>query len=180
MKAQEAHRILSHWDKQGLYLFSKRDLAKLFDERGNTLTSTVQWLEAAGILERMARGLFLYRFSERIGGTTIEDIAAGLRRGEYSFVSLESAASLWGFISQIPVRRLTVMTTGREGEFRTPYGTVEFVHTDSKPEEILESTIERPGHPLRLARKERALRDLLRCHRSEDLIDWEKLEDGED
>ncbi|MDV7106381.1 hypothetical protein R3X26_18525 [Vibrio sp. TH_r3] len=29
----------------------------------------------------------------------------------------------FGVISQIPVDRLTVMTTGRSGEFKTPLGT---------------------------------------------------------
>ncbi len=33
--------------------------------------------------------------------------------GEYNYVSLESMLSEYGLISQIPIDRLTVMTTGR-------------------------------------------------------------------
>lgn len=180
MKIQNAQNKLVSWGRQGVYLFSKRDLEKLFEEKGSTLNSTIRRLESADILGHIARGLYIYLFSERIGSVTIEDIALRLRRGEYCYLSLESAASLWGFISQIPLDRITVVTTGREGTFRTPYGTIEFVHTNSSPDDILTSTVERPGHPLRIATKERALRDLLRCHRSRDLIDWEELEDDQD
>ncbi len=41
---------------------------------------------------------------------------------------LESALSEYGVISQIPIDRLTIMTTGRKGHYKTPYGTIEFTH----------------------------------------------------
>lgn len=39
-------------------------------------------------------------------------------RGEYNYISLESALSEYGIISQIPIDRLTIMTTGRKGEYK--------------------------------------------------------------
>lgn len=51
-------------------------------------------------------------------GYTIEHIAKALRPEKYNYVSLESILSEYGVISQIPMDRLTVMTTGREGIWR--------------------------------------------------------------
>ncbi|HGS5457581.1 TPA: hypothetical protein ACN32Y_004777 [Vibrio parahaemolyticus] len=85
------------------------------------------------ILERVARGIYLYTLSkDRFSANTLEIIAKTLRRGEYSYVSLESALSEYGVISQIPMDRLTVMTTGRKGEYKTRYGVIEFTHTKSR------------------------------------------------
>ena len=179
MKIVNAINTLQDWDRRGVYLYSKADLGKLLGEAGHVLTETIRRLVAASAIERVARNLYLLPSSQHIDGTTIEAIAARLRRGDYSYISLESAASLWGLISQVPVGRLTVMTTGREGEFSTPFGTIEFVHTEVTPKDILAQTIERPGHELRLATKQRTLRDLQTCHRSENLIDWEETGDEE-
>ena len=55
-----------------------------------------------------------------------------MRRGEYSYISLETMLSEYGAISQVPIDRLTVMTTGRKGEYETPFGVIEFTHTKRK------------------------------------------------
>ena len=82
---------------------------------------------------------------------TLENVAKAMRRGEYNYVSLESALSEYGVISQIPMR-LTVMTTGRKGEVNTPFGTIEFTHTSRPIHDILDD-IHDIGRPLRLAGK---------------------------
>ena len=79
--------------------------------------------------------------------------------GHYSYVSLESALSLYGAISQVPIDRLTVLTTGREGEFKTPFGVIEFTHTKRSVSEIIENVVQ-TGRPLRLATRITAYRDL--------------------
>lgn len=180
MRLNEMIKSLQQWDREGVYLFSKADLGKIFNEQGRRLTSSLSRATEAGLLERVARGLYLNANSSHIGGYTVEDIASRLRRGEFCYVSLESAASQWGVISQIPVGRLTVMTTGREGEFRTRFGAIEFVHTDANFEELEANTIDWPGRPLRFASKQRTVRDLLACRRSLDLIDWEEVNEDAD
>ena len=85
-------------------------------------------------------------------------------------MSLESTLSEYGAISQIPLDRLTIMTTGRKGEYKTPFGTIEFTHTKRSPNEILNHT-EAIGRPLRLANKNTAYRDLKRVGRNTHLVD---------
>lgn len=177
MKLNDARKILVRWDKQDKFLYSLRDLEKVLGETGETIRGTLKRLVAAEILERIARNLYLFSESRHIDHTLIELIASYLRRGNFVFESLESAASKWGFISQIPVDRITVMTTGRRGEYHTRFGTIEFIHTEADPTEIITNTVNRPNSPLPLATKEYTLVDLKRCRRSQDLILWEEFED---
>jgi len=176
-----AIKILNEWDAKGRYVFLKRDLVKLFgDATGATLNKTLIRLVRAGVLLRAAWGVYVYAQSSHIDGYTIEMIAEALRRTEYNFVSLESALSDYGVISQIPIDRLTVMTTGRSGEFKTPFGVIEFTHTDRNPMEILENTVQRPSHPLRIATKKYALNNLRKVARNTDMLVLEdNLEDND-
>ncbi|MCJ8272078.1 MAG: hypothetical protein MJK04_22115, partial [Psychrosphaera sp.] len=106
---------------------------------------------------------------------TIERVAVALRRGEYNYVSLESALSEYGVISQIPNDRITIMTTGRKGTYDTPWGTLEFTHTKRSVSDIVDNihTVERP---LRMASVQAAWRDLKRVGRNTHLVDMEILE----
>ncbi|MEG0418713.1 MAG: hypothetical protein RSB04_12660 [Gordonibacter sp.] len=171
MKSNETHQLLSHWDRKGRYVYTKADLAKLInDPSDNTLSETLRRLVANGTLVRAARGVYVYANSRHLGSSTIEDVALALRRGEYVFESLESALSLWGDISQIPLDRITLMTTGRKGEYRTPFGVIEFTHTQSSPATILDNTVQRPDHPIPLATKEFARANLKQVRRNLSLL----------
>ena len=173
MRQSEAIKRLTDWDRRGRYVFAAADMAKIFPEdtprnREATLTRLVR----EGILERPSKGVYLYALSRHKGPDTIELIARTLRRGAYNYISLESALSEYGVISQIPVDRLTLMTTGRKGEYITPYGVIEFTHTQRSISDILRSTLER-GRPLKIATKQAALRDLRRVGRNTHLVDEE-------
>ena len=100
-----------------------------------------------------------------------------LRPGKLSYVSLESMLSEHGVISQIPLSRLTVMTTGAGGVHKTPFGTIEFTHTKRSVPDILERTVFIKGRPLRIAKKRAAVTDLLRVGRNTDMIDYEELDE---
>ena len=152
MKQSEAILRLNEWDLEGRYIFQHRDLKKIFHEdTERNLNETLKRLVTNQILERVARGIYLYTLSrDRFSSNTLEIIAKTLRRGEYSYVSLESALSEYGVISQIPVDRLTVMTTGRKGEYKTRYGVIEFTHTKKSVPDIIDS-IRSMGRPLRVA-----------------------------
>ena len=111
-------------------MFTRHDLAKLFlDDSAKTLQEAVNRLVKDGWLRRACRGGYVYSLARSMDSHTVERIAVALRRGEYNYLSLESALSEYGAISQIPVDRLTVMTTGRKGLYRTPWGAIEFIHT---------------------------------------------------
>ena len=159
-------------------MFARADLAKVFHEdEERTLQTGLDRLVRQGVLLRAARGIYVYALSGNKGGGTLEQIAKTIRRGEYSYVSLESALSEYGVISQVPMDRLTVMTTGRKGEYKTPFGTITFTHTQRSVGDIVNSTrvVDRP---LRMASKAAACRDLKRVGRNTHLIDEEMVDEN--
>jgi len=175
MNNTTAHKRLNFWDQQGRYVFTKADLAKIFHEDSpHALKAGLQRLVADELLLRPVRGVYVYALSRNLGSDTLERIARALRRGEYNYVSLESALSEYGAISQVPVDRLTVMTTGRKGEYHTPFGTIEFTHTKRRLEDIL-SGVRDVNRPLKLATSDTAWRDLKRVGRNIHLVDESEL-----
>lgn len=171
MKQGQAIKRLNEWDLKGRYVFTVADMSKVFEEdSARAREATLKRLATEGILERPAKGVYLYAYSRHKGPDTVELIAKTLRRGEYSYISLESALSEYGVISQIPVGRLTVVTTGRKGEYSTPYGTIEFTHTQRPITEVLSSMLDRQ-RPLKIASKNAALRDIKRVGRNLHLVD---------
>ena len=121
-------------------------------------------------LERISKGLYLFSFSIHKKNYLLENIAIFLRPGHYNYLSLESALAQYGVISQIPVDRITVMTTGRKGKYVTNYGIIEFTHTKRSILDVLENTLV-VNTPLRLATKKTAFRDLKRVGRNLHLVD---------
>lgn len=167
-------RVLTDWDRRERCVYTLGDLARLFPEDAPaTLQAGVDRQVRAGVLKRACRGVYVYPLGRSVDEYVIERIAATLRRSEYTYVSLESALSEYSIISQVPFV-LTVMTTGREGEVDTRYGTIQFTHTERSADSILSSTVE-IGRPLRLAKPLAAVRDLRRVGRNTQLIDEEFL-----
>ncbi len=178
MKQELAIRRFNELDSKDRYVFLHRDLAKIFHEDSErSLNDSLARLVKAGLLERVARGVYVYALSKNKNSSkTIEHIAIALRRGDYNYISLESALSAYGVISQIPVNRLTIMTTGAKGLYKTNYGVIEFTNTKRSIKDILKQSIT-TGRPLRLASKEAALRDLKRVGRNTHLVDMEAMKD---
>lgn len=170
MDIQTALERLHKFDRQRIYVYTKRNLRRLFfDDSEEAFKQSLPRLIKFGVLERACRGVYVFALSRHKGGYTIEYVAKSLRRGEYNYISLESTLSEYGVISQIPIDRLTVMTTGRKGVFKTPYGVIEFTHTDRDDIDILNNTIlyERP---LRIATESAAIRDLKRVGRNTHML----------
>lgn len=178
MKKLEAIQTLREFDKKGKYVFIKHDMAKLFPhDNTKALDEGLNRLIKAGLIKRACRGVYVNDNAQCFDGYTIEHIAKALRRNTYNYVSLESALSEYGVISQIPLDLLTVMTTGRKGIYKTPYGVIEFTHTKRSVTNILEHIQTVAGRPLRIATKETALRDLKRVGRNLHLIQPEDIDD---
>ena len=172
MQQTNAIQRFTKLDISGRYVFNHEDLRKVFPEDNDrAFNAGLARLVAADVLYRPARGVYVYALSHRFNSSdTLQLIARTLRRGEYNYVSLESALSDYGLISQIPVDRLTVMTTGRKGEYKTKLGTIEFTHTKRSVTEILSSVVKTQG-PLRFASKNAALRDQRRVGRNMHLVE---------
>ncbi len=167
MNRNRALKILREWDAQGRCVFTRRQLAKLFpDDAPKTFTEGLNRLIKSGLLVRAARGVFVNPNARSFDSRVIERVATALRPGQYNYLSLESMLSEYGEISQIPIDRLTVMTTGRKGTYQTPYGVIEFTHTERPVSDILSHITQVDERPLRLASKEAAWRDLKRVGRN--------------
>ncbi|MEZ9597055.1 DUF6088 family protein [Shewanella sp. 10N.261.52.F9] len=178
MRLELAITRLNDLDSKGRYVFLHRDLSKIFYEDSiRSLNDSLTRFVKSGLLERVARGVYVYGLSKnKRTSKTIEYIATALRRGDYNYISLESALSSYGVISQIPIDRITVMTTGVKGTYKTDYGVIEFTHTKRSIKDILNQVI-RTDRPLRIASKVAALRDLKRVGRNTHLIDMEAMAD---
>lgn len=177
MRLSEAIETLTAWSRKGRVLFTREELRKLFPhDTDAAFKEGITRLIAQGFLQRVARGLFLFTLTEHRNPHLLEQIAVTLRRGSYNYLSLESALSEYGVISQVPLAGITVMTTGRSAVFGTPYGRIEFTHTKRNPIDILEHTKD-VGRPLRLATAAAASRDLRRVGRNVHLIDDDELEE---
>lgn len=177
MKKTAAIQKLAELDRVGVYVLTKGDLAKAFPlEGGKAFEKSLQRLVTDGILQRVAKGVYINPLARSKKGRVVEDIAAVLRRGHYSYLSLESMLSEYGLISQVPVSRLTLMTSGAGGLHKTPYGTIEFTHTKRRVAELILRTRSVPGRPLRIATREAAVTDLLRVGRNTNMLDHSQLE----
>ncbi len=171
MNKIDAYHKVRHLDKKGRYVFNLYDLSKMFpDDNPKTLHEGLNRLVKSGLLSRACRGIYVNENAQSFNSYVIEQIAKSLRPGEYNYVSLESALSEYGLISQIPIDRLTVMTTGRSKTYKTPYGTIEFTHTKRSANDIIDGIQSVPGRPLRIASKATALRDLKRTGRNVHLL----------
>lgn len=170
-KNEFIHTLISQ-DQLGRYVFTKHDFSKLFfEDNEKTLSESLNRVVKADLLKRACKGIYVNHHAKSFDGFTIEHIAKALRRNEYNYISLESALSEYGAISQIPIDRLTVMTTGRSGLYNTPFGVIEFTHTKRSVVNIINHIMTIPDRPLRIATKQTAWRDLKRVGRNIDMVD---------
>jgi len=179
MEISVALRRLRQWDAKGRYVFSYHMLRKIFAEDSDKAFSKgLDRLIQKEVLTRACRGVFVNPHAKSADGYLIEHIVTALRPAEQNYVSLESALSERGVISQIPVGTITVMTTGSKGRVKTQYGVIEFTHTNRLSSELVEGLVRVPGRPLRVANVQAAWRDLLRVRGrevAEQLVDKGEL-----
>ncbi len=177
MNKQQLMQVLRFWDKKNRHLFTKHELLKFFPcDSLKAFSESLNRMVKAGLLQRVCRGVYMNPNAMNTDQYTLEHIAKKLRLGEYNYVSLESALSEQGVISQIPIDRLTVMTTGREGIYETPFGVIEFTHTKRSAINILNSTLLINQKPLRAATQKTAWRDLKRVGRNTHLVDEKEID----
>lgn len=176
MKLVAAQKQLSAIQKRdSVFLFTVQDLGVLFAEEGETLRSTIKRLVSAKMLTKVANGLYAGDEIHSASKDALSMIAAKLRSGEVNYLSNESVLSQHSIISQQMLDRITVMTTGRSGTFKTPYGVVEFTHTKRNSIEILEDTHLSPSYAIRVADPKLAYRDLKRIGRNLNMVNMEEL-----
>jgi hypothetical protein len=99
--------------------------------------------------------------------------AARLRAHEFNYISLETALSDAGIISQIPMNWITLMSSGRSSLIKCgSWGTIEFVHTAQKAEALSGQLDYDSRCRMWRAKPAQAIRDMKAAKRNLDLIDW--------
>lgn len=161
------------------YLFSSHDLRALLLELSpgaykTLLSRAVQ----QGHLERVCRGLYLYPKAVPLDGYMLFRIATRLRVREFNYLSLESVLSDAGVISQIPLRRIFIMSSGRSNVIHCGrWGSIEFVHTAKKPAALAKDLSYDFSAQFWRASLALALRDIQAARRSLDLINWSVVDE---
>lgn len=90
MRRMDAIDTLAALDRHGVYVLTKGDLVKAFPaEKEKALEKSLQRLVADGVLQRVAKGTYVNMLARSKRANAVEDIAAVLRRGHYSYLSTE-------------------------------------------------------------------------------------------
>ena len=116
------------------FLFSLADFNSLFPKLcSDALYALIGRAVKNDLLQRVCRGIFLYPVKGYPSGLLLYRVAALLRAQEMNYISLESALSENGTISQIPLNWITLMSSGRSHTVDCgKWGHIEFIHTKKK------------------------------------------------
>src|SRR5437667_8294518 len=164
---------LDDMDRRGVWAFTPATFSALLgNPEQNYLKLRMTRLADQRVLIRAARGVYVNPHARSMPNDVRGGLIRFLRPRELTYVSLESKLSEAGAISQVATA-LTCMTTGSPGRFETPWGAIEFTHTErhirvgtdvvASDDGTLEATLRT------------AVRDLRRVGRNLDLLDDETL-----
>ncbi len=166
--------VISQLASQQACLFTPADLRSILSTHSETAFKTL--LSRAvreGHLTRLCRGLYLYEKANPDRGLILPHAASKLRPLGLNYLSLETVLSEAGVISQIPMNRIMVMSSGRSSVIDCgPWGSIEFINTRQQPEDLVGQLEYDPRARLWRASVAQALRDMRATHRNADLIDW--------
>jgi predicted transcriptional regulator of viral defense system len=169
-------RKLAGRDEQ---VFALGDLRALLPEHGEgAFKSVVTRLERRGDLVRVCRGIYMLPDSTLRGSGLLGRTAARLRADRFNYLSLETVLSSAGLISQVPVGRITVMSSGRSNTISCgAYGSIEFIHTRKTAAELAPDLNYDSHHCLWRASVQLALRDMRDTRRDTGLVKWEDADE---
>ncbi|MBT3291115.1 MAG: hypothetical protein HN849_24710 [Victivallales bacterium] len=161
-------------------LFALSDLRALLPEHSDgALKSVVGRLERGGELVRVCRGIYMLPDVALRGSELLGHAAARLRADRFNYLSLETVLSAAGAISQVPMGRITVISSGRSSIIACGvYGTIEFVHTRRTASELAAELCYDSEHGLWRASLRLALRDMRRTRRDTGLVNWEETNES--
>jgi predicted transcriptional regulator of viral defense system len=119
-------------------VFSLSDLHALLPQhQEGAFKSIVTRLEKREDLVRVCRGIYMLPESPLHGSDLLGHTATRLRAGGFNYLSLETVLSDAGIISQVPVNRIILMSSGRSNVISCgKYGSIEFIHTRKKASEL--------------------------------------------
>lgn len=155
-------------------LFTLVDLrAVLPDQSAAAFKTLLSRAVGEGHLARICRGLYLYEKANPDRGLVLPYAVGKLRPLSLNYLSLETVLSDAGVISQIPIQRIMIMSSGRSSVIDCgSWGSIEFVHTRQSAAELAGQLHYDNRCRLWRASVAQALRDMKATHRNQDLIDW--------
>ena len=155
-------------------LFTPADLRVLLpNQTDSSFKTLLSRAVGEGHLSRVCRGLYLYEPARPDRGLILAHAVGKLRPLSLNYLSLESVLSEAGVISQIPINRLTVMSSARSSVIDCgAWGSIEFVRTRQQPQELVGQLHYDHRYRMWRASVAQALRDMKVTHRNQDLIDW--------
>ncbi len=166
-------KVLSSLADRDHCVFAPSDLAAAVPEC-NQLAVLLSRATKSGLLKRVCRGIYLYPVPGYAAGNLLFHAAARLRAGEFNYISLETALSDAGVISQVPMNWITLMTSGRSHVVNCgDYGHIEFVHTEQHPNDLTDELTYDADKHLWRASVRQALRDMKVTRRSMELVNQE-------
>lgn len=167
-------RNLARLASEERYLFTADDLRALVPDLSDGAYKTLLSRAASeGHLARVCRGLYLFEPVNPSSGLVLFHAAARLRATQFNYISLETALSDCGVISQIPINWIALMSSGRSSTISCGrWGTIEFVHTRQQPQDLVGQVHYDARCRLWRATPQQALRDMKAARRNMDLIDW--------
>src|SRR6266576_918103 len=176
MKRRILMQRLADVDRRGVWAFTPATFSALLgNPEPNYLKLMMKRLADQGVLIRAARGVYVNPHARSMPSDVRGGLIRFLRPRELTYVSLESKLSEAGAISQVATT-LTCMTTGSPGRFDTPWGAIEFTHTDRHI--AVGTDVHASDDGVFDATVERSVRDLRRVGRNTGLIDEETLADA--
>jgi hypothetical protein len=177
---KQLSRVLASLADEQHSLFALSDLrAALPNHTPGAFRAVIMRAEQEGLIERVCRGVYRYPAAGSGDGLVLYRVAARLRAGDFNYISLESALSDAGIISQIPTHRLTLMSGGRTAIIPCgKYGAIEFVHTKKQPAALADQLTFDYRCRLWRASVALALSDLKATRRDLDMVNWEAIGDA--
>ena len=166
--------IMSTLASKEHYLFLLSDLRALLPQHSDGAFKTLlSRASKSGLLVRVCRGVYLYPVVAYPKGVLLYHVAALLRASDLNYISLETALSNAGVISQLPFNWITVMTSGRCNIVRCgSFGTIEFIHTGKCADQLVDRLFYDEHYNMWFADVSLALQDMKMSRRNMDLIDW--------
>jgi predicted transcriptional regulator of viral defense system len=158
-------------------VFTLSDLRALLPKHGESaFKSVVTRLQKRGDIVRICRGIYQLPDSTLRGSALLGRTAARLRADHLNYLSLETVLSDAGVISQIPVGRITVMSSGRSSTISCGvYGEIEFIHTQKTADEVASDLSYDAHYGLWRASIRLALRDMRDTRRDTGLVKWDDV-----
>lgn len=156
-------------------LFTPNDLRSILPDHSATAFNTLLSRAAReGHFTKICRGLYLYEKAKPDRGLVLLRAVSKLRPLALNYLSLETVLSDAGVMSQIPINRIMVMSSGRSSIIDCgSWGSIEFVKTRQLPNDLVGHLVYDSRARCWRASVAQALRDMRATRRNLDLINRE-------